>query len=125
MLFGFFQKRTLRGSPLERKRQALREKERKLREHQATLERILQEAPQRREEQKKRRREEFVRKSRANSSTVPLEKQIILTSNMGGASQGQQKPLRSEKRSGLWLFLTLVAMLTGAMLWVLQMLLWH
>lgn len=104
------------GNPIDRKQQALRETEEKLRRDKERLERLLKEAPRLREEQSRRRREEFAHDPRFTRSAT-MDRHVYNSSIAGNPSFGR-RPLRSEKRDGLYLFLFLVAILASIVFWI-------
>lgn len=107
------------GTPLDRRQQALREAEEKLRQDQARLERLILEAPQKREETSRRRREQLSSDPRLSRS-APMDKHVYhATAN---PAFGHRK-LRSEKREGLYLFLFLIAVLASIVFWICHLLL--
>jgi len=109
------------GTPLDRKHQALRETEEKLRKHQEQLERLIHEAPRLREEQTRRRREELASDTRL-SRTGLVDKHVYHVSTMANPAFGQRR-LRSEKRDGLYLFLFLIAVLASIVFWICRLVL--
>jgi len=113
-------KSTRSGTPLDRKQQALRETEEKLRKHKAELERLIHEAPRLREETARRRRDEFAHDPRL-SRTPMMDRHAYHVSSMANPAFGQRR-LRSEKRDGLWLFLFLIAVLASVAFWICRLL---
>jgi hypothetical protein len=109
------------ASPLDLKHQALRETEAKLRKHQEELERLIHEAPRRREEQTRRRREELAGDTRLSRTTL-VDKHAYHVSTMANPAFGR-RPLRSEKRDGLYLFLFLIAVLASIVFWICRLIL--
>jgi len=114
-------KSTRSGTPLDRKQQALRETEEKLRKHKAELERLIHEAPRLREETARRRRDEFAHDPRL-SRTPMMDRHAYHVSSMANPAFGQRR-LRSEKRDGLWLFLFLIVVLASIVFWICRLVL--
>lgn len=104
---------------LDVKQQALREKEEKLRLHQLQLERLIHEAPKMKEEQARRIREQRAHDPRL-SNTVIMDKHAYHVSTMANLGR---RPLRSEKREGLFLFLFLIAVLASIVFWIFRLVL--
>jgi len=109
------------GTPIDRKHQALRETEEKLRKHQEQLERLIHSAPQIREEQTRRRREQFATEPSLSRTTL-VDKHAYHVSTMANPAFGRRR-LRSEKRDGLYLFLFLIAVLVSIVFWIFQLVL--
>jgi hypothetical protein len=104
------------GTPLDRKQQALRETEEKLRKHKAELERLIHEAPRLREETARRRRDEFAHDPRLSRTPV-MDRHAYHVSTLANPAFGRRR-LRSEKRDGLWLFLFLIVVLAAIVFWI-------
>lgn len=109
------------GTALDRRQQALREKEESIRLHQQKLERLILEAPRIKEAQDRRMREERAQDPRL-SHTVLVDKHAYHVSTMANPGFGS-RPLRSEKRDGLYLFLFLVAVLASIVFWIFRLVL--
>ena len=99
-----------RGTSLDRRQEALRKAEEEVRLKMENAQRILKEAPKRREEVLRRQREEYNRDSRF----TPPEEFIF---------RGQTtRKLRSERHEGRWIFLLLVIVLGGMVIWIIKLL---
>ena len=109
------------STPLDRKQQALREAEAKLRQTQQQLEQLIHEAPRLREEQVRRRREEQAHDPRLSRSGL-MDKHAYHVSTMANPAFGR-RPLRSEKRDGLYLFLFLITVLASVVFWIFRLVL--
>jgi len=114
-------KSTRSGTPLDRKQQALRETEEKLRKHKAELERLIHEAPRLREETARRRRDEFAHDPRLSRTPI-MDRHAYHVSSLANPAFGQRR-LRSEKRDGLWLFLFLIVVLASIVFWICRLVL--
>lgn len=121
-MFGFSKSRksARSGTPLDRKQQALRETEEKLRKHKAELEKLIHEAPRLREETARRRREEFAHDPRLSRTPV-MDRHAYHVSTFSPAFGSRR--LRSEKRDGIWLFLFLVVVLASVVFWICRLVL--
>jgi len=104
------------ATPLDRKHEALRETEEKLRKQKEQLERLIHEAPLLREEQTRRRREQFATEPRLSRTTL-VDKHVYHASALANPAFGHRR-LRSEKRDGLYLFLFLIAVLSSVVFWI-------
>ena len=109
------------ATPLDRKHEALRETEEKLRKQKEQLERLIHEAPLRREEQSRRRREQFATEPRL-SRTALVDKHVYHSSAVSNPAFGRRR-LRSEKKDGLYLFLFLIAVLASVVFWICRLVL--
>lgn len=109
------------ATPLDRKHEALRETEEKLRKHKEQLERLIHEAPRLREEQSRRRREQLAGDPRL-SNTALVDKHVYHASAVSNPAFGRRK-LRSEKSDGLYLFLFLIAVLASVVFWICRLVL--
>jgi len=109
------------ATPLDRKHEALRETEEKLRKQKEQLERLIHEAPLLREEQTRRRREQFATEPRLSRTTL-VDKHVYHASAISNPAFGHRR-LRSEKRDGLYLFLFLIAVLASVVFWICRLVL--
>ena len=109
------------ATPIDLKKQALRETEEKLRKQQAELERLIHEAPLLREEKQRRRRDELAHDPRL-SRTALMDKHAYHVSALANPAFGHRK-LRSEKRDGLYLFLFLIGVLASIVFWICRLVL--
>ncbi len=110
------------SSSLDRKQQALREKELQLQKKKEQLNQLINEAPQRREEYAERRR----RRLASDSSLAPKPlgdkryEAVVTTETPIG-----QRMLRAEKRDGKLVFLVLCAVLVMVLIWVTRLVMSH
>ncbi len=107
------------GTPLNEKQQELARRESQLRDEMQKLERMIEEAPRVAEETSRRQREELL--ARASEGGSRLDVSIALQDKRyrdGGAYSGRRRALRKERREGRIVFLVLVVVLAGAVLWL-------
>ncbi|HWL53053.1 MAG TPA: hypothetical protein VNQ90_11500 [Chthoniobacteraceae bacterium] len=110
------------SSSLDRKQQALREKELQLQKKKEQLNQLINEAPQRREEYAERRR----RRLASDSSLAPKplgDKRYEAT--IAGEMPMGRRMLRTEKRDGKLVFLVLCAVLVMVLIWVTRLVMSH
>jgi hypothetical protein len=104
------------ATPLDRKQQALRDKEDQLRRQQEELERLIHEAPKMKEEKTRRRREALAADPRL-SRTALIDKRRYDVAITADRALGTRR-LRSEKRDGQFLFLFLCLVLASLVIWI-------
>ena len=109
------------SSPLEAKKKALLEHERKIAEQIARRERLIEEAPKLAREQAKLRREEIVRRaSRVEAgpnarASLPDPRH---TYEAQTATAGRGRRLKREQRRGMLTFFVLLAAFAGVLAWI-------
>jgi len=108
------------ATSLDRRQQALRDAEEKLRKHQEQLERIILEAPKLREEKDRKRREQLSHDPRLSRTTLVDTRTYNATT--ASPAFGSRR-LRSEKREGFYLFFFLIAVLGSIVFWIFKLLL--
>lgn len=104
------------ATPLDRRQQALRDKEEQIRRQQEELERLIHEAPKMREEKTRRRREALAADPRL-SRTALIDKRRYDVAITADRPLGSRR-LRSEKRDGQFLFLFLCMVLASLVFWI-------
>jgi len=109
------------ASPLDARRRALAEQERKLQEEIARRERLIDEAPKIAREQEKRRREELVaRASRteARFGTHAALQDPRFTYDAQIATVGPRRRLKRERHRGMFTFFVLLLTFAGIVAWI-------
>ena len=109
------------ASPLDEKRKALLEHERKVNEQIAKRQRLIEEAPKLKQEQAKQRRDEILnRKSRvepgANGRAALHDKRHIIDAHTAAARPGPR--LKREQRRGMLTFFVLLVVFACALAWI-------
>ncbi len=109
-------------SPLDEKRKALAEHERKINEAIERRKRLIEEAPKLKQEQAKQRREELLhRKSRvektgANTRAALHDKRHVIDVHTAAIRPGPR--LKREQRRGMFTFFVLLAAFACVLAWV-------
>jgi hypothetical protein len=109
------------GSPLDARRNALAEQERKLQEEIARRQRLIEEAPKIAKDQEKRRREELV--ARASRTEARFGTRAALQDPRYGyeaqiATAGRGRRLKREQRRGMFTFFVLLLTFAGVVAWL-------
>lgn len=107
------------ATPLDKKQEALREKEEKLKQAADQLKRLIEDAPRMREEQTRRRREQLAGDTRLSRNALTDKRYDVFAAENPAFGTRQ---LRSEKRQGKYLFLVLLLVVGGLMIWVAKLL---
>ena len=109
------------SSPLDAKRKALLEHERKIAEQIARRERLIEEAPKLAREQAKVRREEIVRRA-ARVEAGPSARAALPdprhTYEAHTATAGRGRRLKRERRRGMLTFFVLLAAFACVLVWI-------
>ena len=108
-------------SPLDEKRKALAEHERKINDAIERRKRLIEEAPKLKQEQAKQRREELLhRKSRietgANTRAALHDKRHVIDANT--ATARPRPRLKREQRQGMLTFFVLLAAFACVLVWI-------
>ena len=109
------------SSPLDAKRKALLEHERKINEQIARRERLIEEAPKLAKEQAKRRREEIVKRAsrvEAGPSARAALPDPRYTYEAQTVTAGRGRRLKRERRRGMITFFVLLAAFAGVIAWI-------
>ena len=107
------------ASPLDEKRKALLEHERKLKEQIAKREHLIREAPKLKEEQAKVRREELLkRKARVETGAGPRTALVDKRYETHTAATRPGPRLKREQRRGMLTFFVLLAGFACVLAWV-------
>ena len=109
------------ASPLDAKRKALLEHERKIAEQIARRERLIEEAPKLAKEQARRRREEIVRRAsrvEAGPSARASLPDPRHTYELHTATAGRGRRLKREQRRGMLTFFVLLAAFAAVIAWI-------
>ena len=108
------------AAPLDRRRKDIRKEEEQLQRQKGQLERFLQDAPRQREKQMRNRHEQIAIESRKRPNLVENGRyDALLRENPNFGN----RPLRWEKKKGLYVFLFLVAVLFSVVIWIFRLLL--
>ena len=108
-------------SPLEAKRRALAEQERKLDEEIRRRQRLIEQAPKIKEQKEKLRREELI--ARAARTEVRFGTRAALQDPRYAyeaqlATGGRERRLKREQRRGMFTFFVLLLVLAGVFTWL-------
>ena len=109
------------ASPLDAKRKALLEHERKIAEQIARRERLIEEAPKLAKEQARLRREEIVRRAsrvEAGPNTRASLPDPRHTYELHTATAGRGRRLKREQRRGMLTFFVLLAAFAAVIAWI-------
>ena|SRR5438270_7206673 len=108
------------GTPLNVKQDELAQREVQLRDEMQKLERMIADAPRIAEEKTRRQREELL--TRATEGRSRLDASVALRDRRWGdegSLGGRRGSLRKERREGRIVFVVLMIVLAGAVLWLL------